>query len=177
MLELVGEALGAEIAADTEPAELARLAERAGVEVNPEWGFGKMAQEVFDERAQRHLWDPTYVTDHPVEISPLARRHRRQPGLVERFELFIGGEEIADSFTELNDPVEQRRRFAAQARAREAGDEEAHPFDEEFLRGLEAGMPPTGGLGIGVDRLVMLLTDQRHLREVLLFPHVRPQNR
>lgn len=177
MLELVGEALGAEIAADTEPAELARLAERAGVEVNPEWGFGKMAQEVFDERAQRHLWDPTFVTDHPVEISPLARRHRRQPGLVERFELFIGGEEIADSFTELNDPVEQRRRFAAQARAREAGDEEAHPFDEEFLRGLEAGMPPTGGLGIGVDRLVMLLTDQRHLREVLLFPHVRPQNR
>ena len=177
MLDLVGEALGEAVAPDMEPSRLAALAEAVGVEADPGWGFGKLAQEVFDERVRRTLREPTFVTDHPVEISPLARRHREKPGLVERFELFIGGEEIADSFTELNDPLEQRRRFAAQARARAAGDEEAHPFDEEFLRGLEAGMPPTGGVGIGVDRLVMALTDQRQLREVLLFPHVRPPGR
>lgn len=175
MLDLVGEALGEEITPDTEPSRLAGLAAGAGVETDPGWGFGKLVQEVFDERVRRSLRDPTFVLDHPVDISPLARRHRSRPGLAERFELFVGGDEIADSFTELNDPLEQRRRFAAQARARAAGDEEAHPFDEEFLRGLEAGMPPTGGVGIGVDRLVMVLTGQSQLREVLLFPYVRPQ--
>lgn len=175
MLDLVGEVLGEEVTPDMEPSRLAAAAARVGVEADPGWGFGKLAQEVFDERVRRSLRDPTFVMDHPVDISPLARRHRTKPGLAERFELFIGGDEIADSFTELNDPLEQRRRFAAQARARAAGDEEAHPFDEEFLRGLEAGMPPTGGVGIGVDRLVMVLTGQTQLREVMLFPYVRPQ--
>ena len=175
MLELVGEALGEPVTPDTPPDRLAVLARRAGVEAAPGAGFGKLVEEVFDRLAVPRLWDPVFVIDHPVDISPLARRHRSEEGLVERFELYIAGSEHADAFTELNDPVEQRARFEAQAAARAAGDRTAHPVDEDFLRALEAGMPPTGGLGIGVDRLVMLLTDQRNLREVLLFPHLRPE--
>ena len=175
MLELVGEALGVPVDADTPPERLAELARRAGVEAPPGAGFGKLAEEVFEQLAAPGLWDPVFVVDHPVDISPLARSHRSQPGLAERFELYIAGSERADAFTELNDPVEQRARLEAQAAARAAGDRTAHPVDEDFLRALEAGMPPTGGLGIGVDRLVMLLTDQRSLREVLLFPHMRPE--
>lgn len=175
MLELVGEALGEPVAPDTPPDRLAELARRAGVEAAPGAGFGKLAEEIFDRLAAPGLWDPVFVIDHPVDISPLARRHRSEEGLAERFELYIAGSEYADAFTELNDPVEQRARFEAQAAARAAGDRTAHPVDEDFLRALEAGMPPTGGLGIGVDRLVMLLTDQRNLREVLLFPHLRPE--
>ena len=175
MLELVGEALGEPVTPDTPPDRLAELARRAGVEAAPGAGFGKLVEEIFDRLAAPRLWDPVFVIDHPVEISPLARRHRSEEGLAERFELYIAGSEHADAFTELNDPVEQRARFEAQAAARAAGDRTAHPVDEDFLRALEAGMPPTGGLGIGVDRLVMLLTDQRNLREVLLFPHLRPE--
>ena len=175
MLELVGEALGEPVEADTPPERLAELARRAGVEAPPGAGFGKLVEEVFERLAAPRLWDPVFVVDHPVDISPLARGHRSKPGLAERFELYIAGSERADAFTELNDPVEQRARLEAQAAARAAGDRTAHPVDEDFLRALEAGMPPTGGLGIGVDRLVMLLTDQRSLREVLLFPHMRPE--
>ena len=160
---------------DTPAERLAALARRAGVEAPPGAGFGKLVEEVFEQLAAPGLWDPVFVVDHPVDISPLARGHRSQPGLAERFELYIAGSERADAFTELNDPVEQRARLEAQAAARAAGDRTAHPVDEDFLRALEAGMPPTGGLGIGVDRLVMLLTDQRSLREVLLFPHMRPE--
>ena len=175
MLELVGEALGSPVFPSTPPARMRALAEKAGVETDPAWGFGKLVEQVFDRLAAPRLWDPTFVIDHPVEISPLARRHRSVEGLVERFELYIAGSEHADAFTELNDPIEQRARFEAQAAARAAGDLSAHPLDEDFLRALESGMPPTGGLGIGVDRLVMLLTDQRNLREVVLFPHLRPE--
>ena len=175
MLDLVSEALGAAVTPAMPVAELGKSAGAAGVEVDPDWGFGKLVEEVFDHCVQPRLWAPTFVIDHPLDISPLARRHRSAEGLVERFELYIAGAEYVDAFTELNDPLDQRERFEAQAAARAAGDDTAHPVDEEFLRALELGMPPTGGLGIGVDRLVMLLTGQRNLREVVLFPHLRPE--
>ena len=175
MLGLVGEALGETVAPSTPVERVRRLARRAGMDPDPSWGFGKLIEEIFDDLVVEQLWDPTFVVDHPVDISPLARRHRSVEGLVERFELFIAGREHVDAFTELNDPIDQRGRFELQAAARAAGDRSAHPVDEEFLRALELGMPPTGGLGIGVDRLVMLLTDRSNLREVVLFPHLRPE--
>ena len=175
MLELVSRALGAAITPSTPVAELRALARSADLQVEPDWGFGKLVEEVFDQRVEQRLWEPTFVIDHPIDISPLARQHRSVEGLVERFELYIAGAEYVDAFTELNDPLDQRARFEAQAAARAAGDHTAHPVDESFLQALELGMPPTGGLGIGVDRLVMLLTGQRNLREVVLFPHLRPE--
>ncbi|MCB2224397.1 MAG: lysine--tRNA ligase [Actinobacteria bacterium] len=150
-------------------------AARLGVEVDDAWGVGKIVSEVFEEHVEPGLWEPTIVMDFPVEISPLARRHRDDPLKTERFEVIVAGRELANAFSELNDPVDQRRRFEAQLAARAAGDDEAHPMDEDFLRALEYGMPPTGGLGIGVDRLVMLLTDQASIREVILFPAMRPE--
>ena len=155
--------------------EARRLAAAAAVETGPAWGVGKIAAEVFEARVEPTLWEPTIVMDYPKEISPLAREHRSDPNLVERFEVIVAGNELANAFSELNDPVEQRRRFEAQMEARAAGDTEAHPMDEDFLRALEYGMPPTGGMGLGVDRLVMLLADQASIREVVLFPHLRPE--
>jgi lysyl-tRNA synthetase class 2 len=159
------------------PIDAARAAaDRLGMEVDPAWGVGRIVSEVFDEHVEPGLWEPTIVMDFPLEISPLARRHRHDPSKVERFEVIAAGRELANAFSELNDPVDQRLRFEAQAAARAAGDHEAHPMDEDFLRALEHGMPPTGGLGIGVDRLVMLLTDQASIREVILFPAMRPED-
>jgi lysyl-tRNA synthetase class 2 len=133
----------------------------------------QLVDDLLSKHVEPHITDPVFLIDYPVELSPLAKTHRSQPGLVERFEAFAGGMEIGNAFTELNDPDEQRRRFQAQAAAAAAGDEEAQPLDESFLQALELGMPPTGGVGMGIDRLVMLLTGRRSIREVVLFPAMR----
>lgn len=175
-MDLVSEAVGEQVSFDRPVEEIGALARRHGVEPLPGWGHGRIAAELYEELVENHIWEPTYVIDHPKETSPLAREHRSDPDLTERFELVIAGSEYANAFSELVDPIDQRDRFNSQARSRAAGDEEAHPIDEDFLRALDYGMPPTGGLGIGVDRLVMLLTDTHHIRDVILFPTLRPQS-
>ena len=134
-----------------------------------------MIEAIFDATVEHTIWEPTYITEHPVEVSPLSRIHRSKDHVTERFELFIAGAEYANAFSELNDPFDQRERFESQMEMRDAGDDEAHPIDEDYIRALEYGLPPTGGLGIGVDRLVMLLTGMTHIREVILFPTMRPE--
>ena len=175
LLGLVSEAVGESVTLDWNSDRLVELLRRHGVEPQSGWGPGKMVTELFESLVEPHLWDPVFVIDHPKETSPLARVHREDPNLTERFELFAGNLEFVNAFSELNDPVDQRLRFEQQAKAKAEGDEEAHPIDEDYVKALEYGLPPTGGLGIGVDRLVMLLTDQATIREVLLFPTMRPE--
>jgi lysyl-tRNA synthetase class 2 len=175
MASLVSEKVGHEVDLDTPLAELRALAMQAGVNVEEDWSVSRVLTEVYEDIVEDGIWEPTFVTHPPIEVSPLARRNRLDPRLADRFELVIAGSEYANAFSELNDPDDQRERFAAQAVARDAGDDEAHPIDEDFLLALEYGLPPTGGLGIGVDRLVMLLTNQAHIREVILFPTLRPE--
>jgi lysyl-tRNA synthetase class 2 len=156
-------------------AELAALAQAKGAAVDPSWSRGKLLDALCARLVEPALIQPTFIVDHPKDISPLAKDHRDKPGQVERFEPFIAGFEVGNAFSELNDPAEQRRRFEAQMGLRAKGDDEAQVLDEDFLRALEVGMPPTAGLGIGIDRLAMLLTDSHHIREVLLFPMMRPE--
>lgn len=148
-----------------------------GISVDNTMGRGKLIDEIFSAKVEEHLIQPTYITDYPIEMTPLAKKHRTEPGLVERFELFINGKEIANAYTELNDPIDQRERFEDQLKLAERGDDEAMMMDEDFLRALEYGMPPTSGLGIGIDRLTMLMTNKTTIQEVLFFPQMRPEKK
>lgn len=145
------------------------------IDVQPDWGWGRLAMELFDALVESDLVQPTFVTGYPIEVSPLSRRNDHDPELADRFELFVAGREIANGFSELNDPEDQRERFMAQVAAKDAGDEEAMHFDQDYIRALEYGLPPTAGEGIGIDRLVMLLTDAPSIRDVLFFPYLRPE--
>jgi len=148
-----------------------------GIQVDNSMGRGKLIDEIFGAKVEEHLVQPTYITDYPIEMTPLAKKHRSKPGLVERFELFVNGKEIANAYTELNDPIDQRERFEEQLKLAARGDDEAMAMDEDFLRALEYGMPPTSGLGIGIDRLTMLLTNKTTIQEVLFFPQMRPEKK
>ena len=156
-------------------AAMARHAEALGIHVKPEYGWGKLLLEIFEKTVEAELIQPTFITQHPTEVSPLARASDADPELTDRFELFVGGNELANGFSELNDPEDQAARFKAQVAAMDAGDVEAMHYDADYIRALEYGLPPTGGLGVGIDRLVMLLADVPSIRDVLLFPYMRPE--
>lgn len=156
--------------------ELRAICKKLNIEEDKTMGRGKLIDEIFGEVVEKHLIQPTYIIDYPIEMTPLAKKHRSKEGLVERFELFVNGKEIANAYTELNDPIDQRERFVEQLKLADRGDEEAMGMDEDFLRALEYGMPPTSGLGIGIDRLTMLLTNQTSIQEVIFFPQMRKEN-
>ena len=157
--------------------ELAEIGKGLGITIEDGWSAMKILDEIFSCRVEKHLVQPTFVIDYPLEMSPLAKKHRTEEGLVERFELFVNGAEMANAFSELNDPRDQRARFEEQSINRAAGDDEAMVLDEDFLQAIEYGMPPTAGLGVGIDRLVMLLTGQTSIRDVLFFPQMRPEKK
>jgi lysyl-tRNA synthetase class 2 len=175
MAELTSERVGRAISIHTSLEELRALADDHGVPWEPSYGPGKLLLEIYEKTTEHDLWQPTFVLDYPEEVSPLSREHRSEPGLVERFECIVVGRELANGFSELTDPDVQRQRFEQQAAQREAGDEEAMALDHDYLRALEYGLPPTVGLGIGIDRLVMLLADVHTIRDVVLFPTLRPE--
>jgi lysyl-tRNA synthetase, class II len=174
VFDLVSEALGETITPGTSETELRSYAERAGVTLRPEWGAGAIVLELYEKLCEHTLVQPTFVADYPIDVRPLARSHREDPRLAEAWDLIIGGVELAPAYSELTDPVEQRKRLTAQSLAAAQGDPEAMELDEEFLTALEYGMPPTGGMGLGVDRLVMLLTG-KGIRETILFPLIKPR--
>lgn len=175
MIELATEGAGEPVDFTRTREELVEILERNGGHALDAWGKGKLIAEIFEAVAEEKLIQPTFVIDHPLEVSPLAKKHPENPELTQRFELFICGHEYANAFTELNDPVDQAERFKAQVAAKDFGDDEAMGYDADYIRALEYGMPPAGGVGIGIDRLVMLLTDAATIRDVLLFPHMREE--
>ena len=175
MTDIVSEVLGFEVTIDTPVDVLAEAARGKGLEVKPEWTAGKLIAEIYDELGEDTIVNPTFVCDYPIEVSPLAKRYEDDPRLTHRFELVIAGHEYANAFSELNDPVDQAERFAAQMVEKAGGDDEAMEYDEDYVRALEYGMPPAGGIGIGIDRVVMLLTNSASIRDVLLFPHMKPE--
>lgn len=175
MLELITEHAGVDVHPSMPVEELEAIADRLEIPREQGWGPGKLVMEIYEKTVEPNIVDPVFVTDYPREVSPLARAHRDDPTLVERFEVVVMGRELGNAFSELNDPVDQRERFEAQAKLAAAGDEEAHGVDEDYVRALEYGLPPCGGLGIGVDRLVMLIAGVSTIREVILFPHLRPE--
>ena len=176
MLDAIREYTGEDISGMDEDA-LRKTAKKLDVEVSPEMGAGKIIDEIFGEHVEPKLIQPTFITNYPIEMSPLAKKHRDNPRLVERFEPIIAGKEMANAFSELNDPIDQRQRFMEQMKLKDRGDQEAQVLDEDFLRALEVGMPPTAGLGIGIDRLVMLFTGQKSIRDVIFFPQMRPEQK
>lgn len=155
--------------------QMRQAARQLHVHIDNTMGRGKLIDEIFGEHCEKKLIQPTFITDYPVEMSPLAKKHRTQAGLVERFEAICNGKEICNAFSELNDPIDQRQRFEAQLELGRRGDEEAMMLDEDFLRALEYGMPPTAGIGIGIDRLAMVMTNQVSIQDVLFFPQMRPE--
>ena len=175
MTDIVSDVLGYTVTLDTPVEELASAARAKGIEVKPEWTAGKIIAEIYDELGEDTIVNPTFVCDYPIEVSPLAKRFEEDPRLTHRFELVIAGHEYANAFSELNDPVDQAERFRKQVEEKFAGDEEAMEYDEDYVRALEYGMPPAGGIGIGIDRVVMLLTNSASIRDVLLFPHMKPE--
>lgn len=175
MTDIVSDVLGKQVTIDTPVEELAAAAREKGLEIKPEWTAGKIIAEIYDELGEDAIVNPTFVCDYPIEVSPLAKRFEDDPRLTHRFELVIAGHEYANAFSELNDPVDQAERFAAQMAEKAGGDDEAMEYDEDYVRALEYGMPPAGGIGIGIDRVVMLLTNQASIRDVLLFPHMKPE--
>jgi lysyl-tRNA synthetase class 2 len=174
MYDSIREYTGVDISGMNE-AELRAFCKELHIDTDASMGRGKLVDEIFGEKVEKHLIQPTFITDYPIEMTPLAKKHRSEEGLVERFELFINGKEVANAYSELNDPIDQRERFEEQLELARRGDEEAMVLDEDFLRALEYGMPPTSGLGIGIDRLCMLLTNQSSIQEVLFFPQMKPE--
>jgi lysyl-tRNA synthetase class 2 len=174
MTDAIKQFTGFDIAGKSE-SELFAAAKNMGIEVDETMGKGKLIDEIFGAKCEGNFIQPTFITDYPVEMSPLTKKHRSKPGLVERFELFVNGKEIANAYTELNDPIDQRERFEDQLALAARGDDEAMAYDHDFVRSLEYAMPPTSGLGVGIDRLTMMLTNQQSIQEVLFFPQMRPE--
>jgi len=175
IFDAIKEHTGVDVSAMNEE-QLRSICKQLRIEVSPSMGKGKLIDAIFGEKCEKHYVQPTFIIDYPVEMSPLTKRHRSKQGLVERFELMINGKEVANAYSELNDPIDQRDRFEEQVKLMERGDDEAMFIDHDFLRALEYGMPPTSGIGIGVDRLCMMLTNQVSIQDVLLFPQMRPEN-
>lgn len=176
MYESIQKYTGIDVSEMTE-AELVQTCKDLGIATDDTMGRGKLVDELFSEKVEANLIQPTYITDYPIEMTPLAKKHRSKDGLVERFELFVMGKEIGNAYTELNDPIDQKERFEDQLKLADRGDDEAMAMDDDFVRALEYGMPPTSGLGIGIDRLVMLMTNQSTIQEVLFFPQMRPEKK
>jgi len=175
MVELIKRYAGVDVHPSMEVPDLQAVLRDLDIGFDPKWGSGRLVVEIYDERVEPELIEPTFVLDHPREVSPLAKPHRDDPDLVERFELVVGGRELANAYSELNDPVDQLARFKEELARKAAGDDEASDVDLDYVRALEYGMPPAGGMGMGIDRLVMLLAEVDSIREVILFPTLRPE--